>query len=96
MNMDNKKYLKDEELKDVAGGVYTTPDEFPVGTKVLQNEFNQAVGQYSGEVVAVSHNSNGEPVYDVQWMRGNSQYIQTDCTHSQVNSWHMCWDLSFG
>ena len=93
--MDKTIELNEEKLKEVAGGVYTVPDEFPVGTKVLQNEFSEATGQHSGEVIAVYYNSNGEPVYNVQWTRGSSCYVQEGCSHSQVNSWHMCWDLTF-
>lgn len=88
--------LNEENLKEVAGGVYTTPDVYPIGTKVIQNEFNQEVGRYSGEVTAVYKDENGEMRYDVLWSQGDKQYTQTGCTHAQIRSWNMAWDIEFG
>lgn len=92
--MKNERYeLNDNELNNVTGGTATDsiPPKFPIGTKVLETEFSQSVGQDRGEVIAYGWPENGKYSYIIKWnIHGEKKY-----TEDRVERFRMCWELTF-
>lgn len=91
--MKNGRYeLNDNELNDVNGGTgESMPPRFPIGTKVLETEFQEAVGQDRGEVIAYGWPEDGKYSYIIKWnIHGEKKYSE-----ERVAQLHMCWELTY-
>lgn len=82
--------IKDSELETATGGAASGEAKYPIGTPVLEDCFNQEIGQDSGEVVACGCSDGGEYSYIVRWkIKGEKQH-----TESEIERYYRCWDLS--
>lgn len=92
-NIKNEKFeLNENELLNVSGGAGGSMPEprFPIGTPVLEDSFNQEVGQDSGEVVAYGWYEDGKYSYIVRWrIKGERKYSE-----DEIERFYRCWDLS--
>lgn len=87
--------LSESELSTVAGGAGYSDvkyePKYPVGTPVLENAFNQAIGQDSGEVIGyIWPDPEQKPEYFVKWtIKGERRH-----TEEEIGRFYQCWDLS--